>query len=153
MNDKGQSALEYLMTYGWALVVIVIVIGALALLLPDMTGATETCTGMPSQFVYDSHLYESDGTFSVKFTNGQLNDINVSALRLSDNNSDDISISPETKIDAGELGDANVSGLASHTAGSSYGVDVVMTYDVLNSDGTAKWTGRVARFKCLGRYE
>ena len=28
-NNKGQSALEYLMTYGWALVVIVIVIAAL----------------------------------------------------------------------------------------------------------------------------
>ena len=29
MNNKGQSALEYLMTYGWALVVIVIVVAAL----------------------------------------------------------------------------------------------------------------------------
>ena len=29
MNSRGQSALEYLMTYGWALVVIVIVIAAL----------------------------------------------------------------------------------------------------------------------------
>lgn len=29
MNSKGQSALEYLMTYGWALVVIVIVVAAL----------------------------------------------------------------------------------------------------------------------------
>lgn len=29
LNSKGQSALEYLMTYGWALVVIVIVVAAL----------------------------------------------------------------------------------------------------------------------------
>jgi hypothetical protein len=29
LNNKGQSALEYLMTYGWALVVIVIVVAAL----------------------------------------------------------------------------------------------------------------------------
>ncbi len=29
INNKGQSALEYLMTYGWALVVIIIVIAAL----------------------------------------------------------------------------------------------------------------------------
>ena len=29
MNSKGQSALEYLLTYGWALVVIVIVVAAL----------------------------------------------------------------------------------------------------------------------------
>ena len=29
MNNKGQSALEYLMTYGWALIVIAIVVGVL----------------------------------------------------------------------------------------------------------------------------
>ncbi len=32
INQRGQSALEYLMTYGWALVVIVIVVAALVLL-------------------------------------------------------------------------------------------------------------------------
>lgn len=39
---KGQSALEYLMTYGWALIVIVVVIAALYLLVPKQAA---TCTG------------------------------------------------------------------------------------------------------------
>lgn len=32
MNSRGQSALEYLMTYGWALIVIAIVVGFLIML-------------------------------------------------------------------------------------------------------------------------
>jgi hypothetical protein len=47
MNSKGQSAIEYLMTYGWALVVIVIAIAALVLILnPQNTGGT--CTNFPN---------------------------------------------------------------------------------------------------------
>jgi hypothetical protein len=44
-DRKAQAALEYLMTYGWALVVIVIVIAALVFLInPSQIGATG-CTG------------------------------------------------------------------------------------------------------------
>ena len=34
---KGQAALEYLMTYGWAILVIVIVLGILLLLFTNMS--------------------------------------------------------------------------------------------------------------------
>src|SRR3989338_6964005 len=44
-NKKGQSALEYLMTYGWALVVIVIVVAALVFLINPSQVGTEGCTG------------------------------------------------------------------------------------------------------------
>ena len=37
---KGQAALEYLLTYGWAIVVILIILGALAIYLPK---APEVC--------------------------------------------------------------------------------------------------------------
>ena len=38
MDMKGQSALEYLMTYGWALIVIAIVIGVLIFVTSGATG-------------------------------------------------------------------------------------------------------------------
>lgn len=45
-NQRGQSALEYLMTYGWALVVIVVVVAALVLLVgPQNTGDTCSVSG------------------------------------------------------------------------------------------------------------
>ena len=42
MNQRGQSALEYLMTYGWALVVIVVAVAALVILVnpSDIRGTT-----------------------------------------------------------------------------------------------------------------
>ena len=42
MENKGQSALEYLMTYGWALIVIAIVIGVLIYVTGSTTGGV-TC--------------------------------------------------------------------------------------------------------------
>lgn len=44
-NNKGQSALEYLMTYGWALVVIVVVVAALVLLVGNPGQSGDTCSG------------------------------------------------------------------------------------------------------------
>ena len=35
MNKKGQAALEYLMTYGWALIIIAIVMGVLIFVVTD----------------------------------------------------------------------------------------------------------------------
>jgi hypothetical protein len=43
MYKKGQSAMEYLMTYGWAILVIVIVLAILAFYLPKLTKAPESC--------------------------------------------------------------------------------------------------------------
>jgi hypothetical protein len=45
INQRGQSALEYLMTYGWALVVIVVVVAALVLLVGNPAQAGDTCSG------------------------------------------------------------------------------------------------------------
>ena len=44
MDKRGQSALEYLMTYGWALVVIVIVIAALVFLIQPSQVGGNTCS-------------------------------------------------------------------------------------------------------------
>lgn len=49
INQRGQSALEYLMTYGWALVVIVIVVAALVLLVGNPASASDTCSSPGSQ--------------------------------------------------------------------------------------------------------
>jgi len=42
-SRKGQAAMEYLMTYGWAILVIVIVLAILTFLLPSVTKVPESC--------------------------------------------------------------------------------------------------------------
>ena len=43
MYKKGQAAMEYLMTYGWAILVIVIVLALLAFYLPSLIKSPENC--------------------------------------------------------------------------------------------------------------
>lgn len=62
-NKKAQGALEFLMTYGWAFLVILIMIGALAYfgVLSPTKFLPERCT-FGSQFLCKDYLINSDGT-------------------------------------------------------------------------------------------
>ena len=64
LNKKGQSALEYLMTYGWALVIMIVVVAALvALDLFNLGSTTTTCAGFPSLIAYQRHTLAANGNF------------------------------------------------------------------------------------------
>lgn len=71
MDRRGQSALEYLMTYGWALVVILIVVAALFALgiLSPATYQGATCRGF-GKIAYIDHAFDSNGDFIIQLANG-----------------------------------------------------------------------------------
>ncbi|MFA5382322.1 MAG: hypothetical protein WC356_04090 [Candidatus Micrarchaeia archaeon] len=50
-NKKGQAAMEYLMTYGWALLVIVIVLALLLIILGGYVQGTPSCLFEEAGFV------------------------------------------------------------------------------------------------------
>jgi len=50
MNSRGQAALEYLMTYGWALVIIVVVAGVLFLIAMTPSGGVVCNSSDPAKF-------------------------------------------------------------------------------------------------------
>lgn len=68
---KGQAAMEYLMTYGWAILVIVIVLAALLYLgVFNIAGRTpEICT-LPIGLQCPSFKLNTAGTLNVSITNG-----------------------------------------------------------------------------------
>jgi hypothetical protein len=74
MRIKGQAAIEFLMTYGWAIFVIIIVLGALAFYLTQFVSTTTFCATDPG-FACNNIIV------SVPRTGGQ---VNVS-FRLSNN--------------------------------------------------------------------
>ncbi len=90
ISKKGQAAMEFLMTYGWAILTVLIVIGALAYfgvlnpgrLLPPK------CT-MPTGISCDDYIVSgNDDTISLRLTNGLGRDIqvtNISAVPSSAN--------------------------------------------------------------------
>jgi uncharacterized protein (UPF0333 family) len=66
MDNKGQSALEYLMTYGWALIVIAIVIGVLIFVTSSTSGGVICQSGSSSMVLKETSF--NPGTDGVGFT-------------------------------------------------------------------------------------
>jgi len=82
MYKKSQAAMEFLMTYGWAILVVLVAIGALAYF-----GVLNPSKFLPSSCVVtpglscDDHRVRSDGTATIVLRNGIGSDLtNVSLL-------------------------------------------------------------------------
>ena len=81
MSKRGQAALEFLMTYGWAILVVLIAIGALAYfgVLNPKRSLPDTCIIAPG-FSCDDFIMNTDGTSTVIIRNGfgkTLNNVTV----------------------------------------------------------------------------
>lgn len=117
MNKKGQSALEYLMTYGWALIVVAIVVGIL-LYVTSATGGGVSCVSQNSKILVPEWVFAT-GADGVGFT---LQNASGGTLTLVAN--------CVTTVDGTGITDA--SGIAECTAGS---VAVNSTFTVTTLDG------------------
>jgi len=126
MDNKAQSALEYLMTYGWALIVIAIVIGVLIFVTGSATGGV-TCQSQ-SQALQLTEWSISSGTDGVGLTlrnatGGTITDINAATdgVKFTDTNS--VVATSVTKSNT-----FTVTGLNGPTAGTVQDAWVLVTY-------------------------
>jgi len=80
MNKRGQAAMEFLMTYGWAILVVLVVIGALAYfgILNPSTLLPERCEFQIGLNCKDHRVNQSEIRFSIE--NGKGNDINIVSI-------------------------------------------------------------------------
>ncbi len=131
---KAQSAMEYLMTYGWAILIVIIVAAALYALgifnPATYTGRIPTgftTLGSPSDWDVDSNGYV-DIILNNRLPN-QINVLNVTVSIGSDlsYNDTEFTMAPGTTIQYTYA----VSGLdlQSKTAGTTYSMDVEVTYN------------------------
>ena len=83
MNDKkGQAALEFLMTYGWAILVVLVAIGALAffgVLSPDKFLPSK-CTLQPGLACVEHQVTDTQATLVIK--NGYGSDITITNVAV-----------------------------------------------------------------------
>lgn len=81
-DKKGQAAMEFLMTYGWAILAAVVVIGALAYFGVFSPGqyAPKTCT-LNAPLWCDEHNIQSDGVNMV-IRNGGGEDVNLQRVEV-----------------------------------------------------------------------
>jgi hypothetical protein len=148
---KAQAAMEYLMTYGWAIIIVIIVAAALYAMGLFNPGSTPVATqfttiGKPSPGAWE---LLSTGTFTVKLANNAPFAVNVTSASVTAGATTctNVAINGDTAISAGiDIGQGakfNVTAsCGTPIANSIYNVDIVMSGT--NSEGLSfKETGRV----------
>ncbi len=142
---KGQSAMEYLMTYGWAIVIVIIVAAALVALgffdIPTPEAATGFEIGAPAAGSWN--LDGSDGTFTFRMTSSKAYNIQITALAVTNDagiactgeqvNGVDPTVTPVSVATGQTIAvTANCTSLGLG-AGSNYNLNVA--FDYTNVDG------------------
>ncbi|MBN2067212.1 MAG: hypothetical protein JW744_01975 [Candidatus Diapherotrites archaeon] len=70
MNRKGQAALEYLMTYGWALIVIAIVVGVLIFIVSTPVTGVKCNSSDPTKIIVkSSNILATDADAKIQIQN------------------------------------------------------------------------------------
>jgi len=77
MNRKGQAALEYLMTYGWALIVIAIVVGVLVFIVSSPTGDIVCNSDQPNKIMVRASQIASTGVSGAATSLGEIQITNL----------------------------------------------------------------------------
>ncbi|MBL7050897.1 hypothetical protein ISS04_01910 [Candidatus Woesearchaeota archaeon] len=84
-NKKAQAAMEFLMTYGWAILVVLIAISALAYfgVLNPSRFLPESCTLVPGMSCIDFKADGATNTTTIVIQNGMGQDLNVFKINMS----------------------------------------------------------------------
>ncbi len=145
IGRKGQGAMEYLMTYGWAILVVMIVgIVMWQLGIFNMGGTTVTSTGFAKiKPQLAATGLTNAGVFNAVFTNGVGTQVIVNAASTSVNDGTTVAVgatvSPAT-VSAGDNFEVVVSGLSTGNAADVYSLTVSIPYQVVIGSITSAHT-------------
>jgi hypothetical protein len=159
MNKKGQAAMEFLMTYGWAIIIVLAAIGALAyfgVLSPQKLLPERTTFPAPLANIDNAVIDHTDGNVSIAFKNNKGVAIRFDSLSAVSGTEDCAAPSGFTLADdAGatiaaaapiENGDGfvmTVNGCDTGTVGARFKTDISFSYQNDETGQTLKQTGSV----------
>ena len=138
MERKGQAAMEFLMTYGWAILAAVIVIGVLAAF-----GVFSPSSYVPNKCILSAPLGCNAGTANtasvdLEVRNGAGESLTVTAITVEGCAGTVSPVLPDT-LDDGELTVYSIP--CALTAGEKFNGDVTVTYTKLGSTLSQTSTG------------
>jgi hypothetical protein len=149
---KGQTAVEYLMTYGWAILIILIVAGVLAYygIFAPSGFLGPTARGFGQVQVLSPWSLATTGTLTLNVENRVGETINVTQVNSTFTNggtgSYKATLSPQVQILSGEkkIVTAPFGGIGNPTTGSSYTITLTIYYtfatQTFSSTGTLSGT-------------
>ncbi len=152
---RGQSALEYLVTYGWAILAIVI-IGALLIASgvfnPGSFASSTVCKeGASLSCISADSVYRANGSATLRVGNKIGSQIsNVYLVNATYFNGTVVAVNAlcSASLDAGAKASCNAAGLQTGTAGNAYD-EVSFLLNFSSSGGTA----RTDSVRLQGKYE
>ncbi len=141
MKKRGQAAMEFLMTYGWAILAAVIVVGVLWYLIGDPSALAGNKFVMSSTEGILHNAMSLDATANeivLEVRNGQAETITVTAIAIGSL----CSSAPGTDIIAGELGAFTISSCAM-TSGDRINEDVTFSFTTPGSSVSQTSSGTI----------
>jgi len=157
MVKKGQAAMEFLMTYGWAILVVLIAIGALAYfgVLNPSRFLPESCTLVPGLGCDDFAVTAATDTVDIIVRNGMGDSIDAAGLYLDVDSSGAFEVANDCECAAGALCDPaaladgatatwTFVGCPDIVAGTSFRADLRGTYTKGSSTLTHQLSGTIA---------
>ena len=146
---KGQTAIEYLMTYGWAILIILIVAGVLAYygIFAPSGFLGPTARGFGQLQVLSPWSLATTGTLTLNVENRVGEAVNVTHVNMTlDQTEYSVDVSPEVQINTGlhNIVQPTYSGIGSHSAGEAYTATLTIYYNytgqIFSSTGTISGT-------------
>ncbi|MEK6885114.1 MAG: hypothetical protein AABY22_36115 [Nanoarchaeota archaeon] len=132
-SKRGQAAMEFLMTYGWAILVVLIAIGALAYfgVLNPGRFLPRSCTLMPGLECSEFKVDSSDAQVQLLLRNGLGDSIDFSSLNIDtnlDGTGDCTAVDPVSISDGALSAQINIAGCTIASVGERFRGNIVGTY-------------------------
>lgn len=142
---KGQAAIEYLMTYGWAVLILVSVLGLLYSMgvLNPQSYAQEECIFQPS-LRCDSLALDPNGNVRISLVNGMGFPIKLTSYSISYKGNDCSSSGAAYQVEPDGVVTLSAKCKGNFYTGDVYNFKVVLNYKVENEDKEFSSSGQVS---------
>lgn len=130
---KGQSAIEYLTTYGWMLLVIAIVGGAIFTTVQGNTNVQSSSGFTGEDIQVENFGLDNNDDLQIEFRSQASGQVTLEEVTLYDDNGNSNSTAPATDIGVGETSTVTLTGVGSGDTSDTFDLEVRYDAGELNN--------------------
>ncbi len=144
-EKRGQAAMEFLMTYGWAILAAVIVVGVLWYLIGDPSSLAGNKFMMSSTegFSANAMVLNVANGVTLEVRNGDVETITITNINVEGCNAAYVPVAPANVIAPGDLQDWTIACTPVLVSGARFNADVVFTFTTPGSGVSQQATGTI----------